>query len=256
MISALTLASSSRPSVSCVPSGFGSGSRSSSEPVSLHFTSMQRRTRGSSKTVTDAGDTCDPLEQVEVHAGVVRDRGLDRVGVRHDHDGLVRMVARRPPRARRPCAPASRPIDSPPGNRARDGATCTDLPHVGLGEVGDLAAGPLAVVGLDDARQRLHLEPVVLGDRAARSAWCARSGSRRRGDREHREPLARPPPPARDPCRTGRCPGMRPESSGPVCAVTAWRTSTSRVGLGGASAVLGVSVSGIGPIGGVGLRSR
>ena len=34
----------------------------------------------------------DALEQVEVHAGVVRDRGLDRIGVRHDHDELAGMV--------------------------------------------------------------------------------------------------------------------------------------------------------------------
>ena len=51
------------------------------------------------------------------------------------------------------------------------------------------------------------------------------------GDRERGEPLAerlglacaRPP--------RGRCPGARPESSGPVCAVTAWRASTRRVGV-------------------------
>src|SRR4051812_34996813 len=32
-----------------------------------------------------------PLEEIEMHARVVRDRGLDRVGVTHDDDSLVRM---------------------------------------------------------------------------------------------------------------------------------------------------------------------
>ena len=35
----------------------------------------------------------DPLEEVEGEAGEVRDRGLDRIGVRHDHDDrLAGMV--------------------------------------------------------------------------------------------------------------------------------------------------------------------
>ena len=34
----------------------------------------------------------DALELIEVHARVVRDRGLDRVGVRHDDDHLARVL--------------------------------------------------------------------------------------------------------------------------------------------------------------------
>ena len=38
-------------------------------------------------------------------------------------------------------------------------------------------------------------------------------------------------------------PGVRPESIGPVCAVTAWRISISRVGWGCAAAPSGLGVA-------------
>src|SRR5262245_41288663 len=90
------------------------------------------------------------LEQVKVHAGVVRDRRLDRIGVAHDDDGLVRMrgdhVVERADSARLHLA--NRLAVGEPRARRRD---LNDAPLVGLREVGDLAAGPVAVVGFDDA---------------------------------------------------------------------------------------------------------
>src|SRR5689334_5282710 len=41
-------------------------------------------------------------------------------------------------------------------------------------------------------------------------------------------------------------PGVRPERSGPVCAVTAWRTSTRRVGCACPGAVSGSTGSSVG----------
>ena len=170
-----------------------------------------------------------PLEQVEVHAAVVRDRRLDRIGVTHDDDRLVRVprddLVERGDRARLHLG--DRLAVREAGPRRRD---LHDLPLVGLGELGDLAAGPVAVVGFDHAGQRPA--PRARGARrsAARSASCARSGSRTPRRSAASPAVARSPRPGRRPSPTGRCPGMRPESSGPVCAVTAWRTSTRRVG--------------------------
>ena len=72
-----------------------------------------------------------------------------------------------------------------------------------------------------------------------RSGWCARSGWRRRS-RSGASPVARRGPSACSrPLSDRSMPGVRPESIGPVCAVTAWRTSTRRVGFGGSVAESG-----------------
>ena len=71
--------------------GRGGGSSSSSEPVSLHF-SIAAPWADSSNTVTDAGDTTMRWKWSRCTPGVVRDRGLDRVGVRHDDHHLARVV--------------------------------------------------------------------------------------------------------------------------------------------------------------------
>ena len=123
--------------------------------------------------------------------GVVRDRRLDRIGVAHDHDGLVRVRRRRPPSSAatmRACISRDRLAAREPRARRRD---LHDLPLVGLREVGDLAAGPVAVVGFDHARRAA----------APSRPWCAAMCSRGlrraldrarvdRGDRQHREALA------------------------------------------------------------------
>ena len=67
------------------------GSRSARPPVSLHFTSMHA-VRVEVEDRRRRRRDVHPLEQVEVHAGVVRDRRLDRVGVAHDDDRLVRVA--------------------------------------------------------------------------------------------------------------------------------------------------------------------
>ena len=145
------------------------------------------------------------------HDGLVRMRGDDRVE-RVDHARLHRAqrLAAREHRARR--------------------RGLHDLPLVGLREVDDLAAGPVAVVGLDHAGQWLHFESEPRGDVAPRSASSVRSGSRTRW-RSSAPPGGRPRPrPGSMPFSERSMPGMRPDSSGPVCAVTPWRTRTSRVG--------------------------
>ena len=63
------------------------------------------------------------------------------------------------------------------------------LPEVGLGEVGELAAGPLAVVGLEHAGERVHREAVALGDGCRGLRASARSGSRTPRPREVGEAL-------------------------------------------------------------------
>ena len=63
--------------------------------------------------------------------------------------------------------------------------------------------------------ERAHVEPVVRRRWRPRSAWCARSGSRR-PPRPAGRRGARPAPSACPrPSRTGRCRAARPESSGP-----------------------------------------
>ena len=68
----------------------GSGTRSARPPVSLHFTSSAPYA-WKSNTVTDAGLTCRRWNRSRCMPRVVRDRRLDRVGVAHDHDRLVRV---------------------------------------------------------------------------------------------------------------------------------------------------------------------
>ena len=121
-------------------------------------------------------------------------------------------------------------IDSPFGEARARRRDLHDLPLVGLGEVGDLAAGPVAVVGFDHTRQRLHVEPVMRGD-ALRGLRRAFDRARvHRGDRQLRRGVRAAASACPTPFSERSMPGMRPDSSGPVCAVTAWRTSTSRVG--------------------------
>ena len=139
----------------------------------------------------------------------------------------------------RACISAS---DSPFGEPRTRRRALHRLPEVRLGEVGELAAGPLAVVGLDHTGQRAHLEPVVRrhGRRGLRRALDRARVDRR--DRQPREARRRAPRPARGPASERSIPGARPESNGPVCAVTAWRASTSLVA-GGAFGVSGVPAS-------------
>ena len=205
----------------------GSGGRSSSRvPVSLHFTSATpcaESERGDRRRRHD-----DALEQVEVHAGVVRDRGLDRVGVRHDHDQLARVVGHhrfeRGDHARLHLR--DRLAAREPGARRR---ALHHLPEVGLGEVGELAAGPLAVVGLEHAVERAHLEAVVARRWPRPSAWCARSGSRRPPRSAGRRAARRAPRPAPARRRRGRCRARGRTAAGRSAAVTAWRTRISVV---------------------------
>ena len=134
-------------------------------PVSLHFSiaapccdELEHRDR--------RGRHDDALEQVEVHAGVVRDRGLDRVGVRHDDDDLARVVGDdRLERGDHAGLHLGQRLAAGEA-RARRRALHR-LPQVGLGQVGDLAAGPLAVVGLDARRAA----------RCTASPWCAATAS-------------------------------------------------------------------------------
>ena len=60
-------------------------------------------------------------------------------------------------------------------------------------------------------------------------AWCARSGSRRPPRSAAPRGARRAASACSTPVSERSMPGVRPESSGPVCAVTAWRTSTSVV---------------------------
>ena len=148
----------------------------------------------------------DALEQVEVHAGVVRDRGLDRVGVRHDDDQLARVLGdhrlERGDHARLHLG--ERLAAGEAGARRR---ALHRLPEVGLGQLGDLAAGPLAVVGLDHARQRQHGEPVVLRDRFGGLRGALDRARVDRRDRERRPGARRAPSPARDPVSERSMPG-------------------------------------------------
>ena len=128
----------------------------------------------------------------------------------------------------RVCISAS---DSPPGNRARDGARCTVFQRSVLASSGELAAGPLAVVGLDHPRERLHGEPVVLRDRLRGLGGALDRAGVDDRDRERRPAARRAPSAWSRPLSERSMPGARPESIGPVWAVTAWRASTSRVGL-------------------------
>ena len=171
----------------------------------------------------------DALEQVEVDAGVVRDRGLDRIGVRHDHHELGRDGRRSLPRSRRPSAPASPRATPRRGTTRATGSAAP--PSRGRSSRGRRASAPSSRRSRPRARRRA----AGPGDRGARrppapSAWCARSGSRTRPRPGARRDAPRAPRPGCDPPPRGRCPGARPESSGPVCAVTAWRASTRRVG--------------------------
>ena len=196
--------------------------------MSLHFTIITPYA-WKSNTVTDAGRDVHALEQVEVHAAVVRDRRLDRIGVTHDDDRLVRVrgddVVERGDHARLHLGDRLAVREAGPGRR-----DLHDLPLVGLGEVGDLAAGPVAVVGFDHARAAAALRA-----RDARRCCCAVCVVRSIGlaytaaigSFASRCAVASAWP---TPFSERSMPGMRPESSGPVCAVTACRTSTSRVG--------------------------
>ena len=136
--------------------------------VALH--EHARRRRGSSNTVTDAGRHVHALEQVEVHAGVVRDRRLDRVGVADTTTTVScgwSATTASSAATMRACISRDRLAAREARARRRD---LHDLPLVGLGEVGDLAAGPLAVVGLDHAGQRAA--PRARGASAMRCAVC------------------------------------------------------------------------------------
>ena len=157
----------------------------------------------------------DALEQVEVHAGVVGDRRLDRVGVRDDDDELARVggddlferddharlhlrdrLAAREPGTRRRALHASSRGRSSPGRRACRPSTRRSRPRArpGSGRTSSPWRG---------------------GDGLGRLRSCARSGSRtprrsgaRRGVR--RTPW---PGPARPP--TGRSPARGPRAAGP-----------------------------------------
>ncbi len=141
------------------------------------------------------------------------------------------MVARRPPRARRPCASASRTSTRRRGSgrataRAAPSSRGRSWPGRRSCRRSTRRSRPRARRAAPAPRARGAGRP------RPRSGWCARSGSRRR-PRSGAPPVARPAPrPARDRVSERSMPGVRPESIGPVCAVTAWRTSTRRVGFG------------------------
>ncbi len=119
-----------------------------------------------------------------MHTRVVRDRGLDRVGVRHDDDELPGMVG--DDSFERGDHPRLHRCQRLAGRERRPGrGALHDLPEVGLGEIRELLAGPVAVVGLEDAIERAHDEPVMVGDglRGLRRAL-----DRARVDRFHRQP--------------------------------------------------------------------
>ena len=209
----------------------GGGSSSSSEPVSLHFTSIAAPCVPKLEHRDRRRRHAHALEQVEVHAGVVRDRGLDRVGVRHDHDqSRCGWRGDDRPRARRPCAPASRR-----STRRRGSARATA--RAARSSTGRSWRGRRSC-RRSIRRSRPRSRPAAAAPRA-RGASAMRCRGLRGAldrarvddrDRQLRQALAERRRPARRPLSDRSMPGVRPESSGPVCAVTAWRTSTSRVG--------------------------
>ena len=205
-----------------------------SDPVSLHLTRVTP-CGPSTNTVTEAGETairwnrsrCTPVK-------CAIDR-LDRVRVRHHHDHLAGMVGddvlERGDHAALHLRDRLALGEAGPRRRALH-----RLPEVGLREVGELATGPLAVVGLDDAVERADLELVVPGDVLGGLARAVDRARVHRGDRAARrvaDPRSRP---VRARARRGRCPASGRRACGPVCGVTACRTSTSVVGFGGAGA--------------------
>ena len=125
----------------------------------------------------------DPLERVEVDAERVGEDRLDHVAVADRDPDRVGPVlgldARRPSGGpRRPpgrtCPPSTRRRGTPP----RDGCACTVAPHRLLGQRLELAAGPRAVVALEQAPLGAHLRRRRLapGDRRGRSPGTARAG--------------------------------------------------------------------------------
>ena len=83
------------------------GARSFSESVLLTLNTTGVRVREADRTDRTGGDHRS-LEEVERHALGVGDGGLDRIGVTHDDDGAVAVLARRSARASSTFAVASR----------------------------------------------------------------------------------------------------------------------------------------------------
>ncbi len=150
-------------------------------------------------------------------AGVVRDRGLDRVGVGHDDHQLARMCGddrlERGDHARLHLGQRLTAGETRARRRALD-----RLPEIGLGQLRQLAAGPLAVVGFDHAGQRLHGEPVTLGNRRRGLGGALDRAGVDHRDRQAGEPL-------------GESPGLLPALLGEVDPRRAAREH--RAGLGG-----------------------
>ena len=191
---------------------------------------------GAGAAIRDGGDgrgaDGDALEEVQRRAERMRHRGLDGIGVRDGDDGLARMAGHEGVQG---IGHAGLDLHEgfAAGKAKAAGMPLHHRPLRQLGGLGQLEAGPLADLALDEPRLDPDLEPAPPSDRLGRFSGAFERGTVDGGHRlEPRDafggllrlpcgPRPRDAAPARD--RGGRCPwiGVRP-----------WRTSRMSVAVG------------------------